>query len=227
MSSLQLKAQKREKFGSLEAKRIKNAGNIPAVILSKKGNADIIINSKEFELEFKKGNIQSKVIEIEVDGKKIKSIARTIDLDPVSDRVVHVDFLNLDEAKKVRAWPKVEIKNTEKSPGIKKGGFLNIRLHKVEVVCDDISKIPGSVVIDASRLAVGDKVRRDDVTLEAGVKFASSNNFLFASITGRGKSEDEAATGDAAAAAAGPAGAAVAAEEAAKKEAAKKDEAKK
>lgn len=191
MSSLQLKAQKREKFGSLEAKRIKKAGNIPAVILSKKGNVDVALNAKDFEIELNKGNIQAKVIEIEVDGKKINSIVRNIDLDPVSDRVIHVEFLNLDDTDKVRAWPQVTFKNTDKSPGIKRGGFLNIRLRKVEVVCDDIAKIPESIEIDAASLKVGDKVRRDDVKLADGVSFANGRNFLFASITGRGKSEEE------------------------------------
>ncbi len=222
MSSLQLKAQKREIFGSLEAKRIKKPGNIPAVILSKKGNVDIALNSKDFEIELSKGNIQAKVIEIEVDGKKINSIARTIDLDPVTDRVIHVEFLNLDEADKVRAWPKVTFKNIDKSPGIKRGGFLNIRLRKVEVVCDDVAKIPEKVEIDAAKLKVGDKVRKGDITLPAGVKFADAKNFLFASITGRGKSEDETPAGAGAAAEGGEA-----AKEGEAKEGEKKEEEKK
>ncbi len=196
MASFQLKAQKREKFGSLEARRIKKSGKIPAIVLSKKENLNISIDSKEFEVEFKKGNIQSRVIEIEVDGKKVQSIAKDINLDPVTDRVVHVDFINVGEGEKVRAWPKVEIINRDKSPGIKKGGFLNIRLRKAEVICDETAKIPDTIVIDAEKLKVGDKIRKDDISLEAGVKFATNRNFLFVSITGRGKmSEDATADG--------------------------------
>ena len=222
MSSFQLKAEKREKFGSLEAKRIKKSGNIPAVIMSKKGNIDITLNAKEFETEFKKGNIRAKVTEIEIDGRKINAITRNVDLEPVTDRVTHVELLNLDDAEQIKAWPQVKVINADKSPGIKKGGFLNIRLRKVEVICDSIAQIPESVFLDTSKLIVGDKVRRADVNPGEGVKFADNKDFLFASITGRGKmaEEETAAPADAdatAAAAAGPAGAAAAAEEAAKK----------
>lgn len=196
MSSFNLKAEKREKFGSLEANRIKKSGNIPAVILAKSGNKNITINAREFDIEYRKGNIQSKVIEIEVDGKKVKSIVRNIDLDPVKDKIVHLEFLDLENTKQVRAWPKVEISGKSISPGIKKGGFLNVRLRKVEVVCEDITKIPATIEIDVSKLHVGDKVRKDDINPGAGVKFATNRNFLFLSLTGRGKSADEDTSSD-------------------------------
>ena len=191
MSSFNLKAEKREKFGSLEANRIKKSGNIPAVILAKSGNKNITVNAREFDIEYRKGNIQSRVIEIEVDGKKVKSIVRNIDLDPVKDKIVHLEFLDLEDTKQVRAWPKVEITGRDRSPGIKRGGFLNVRLRKVEVVCEDIAKIPSIIEIDVSKLRVGDKVRKDDINPGTGVKFATNRNFLFLSITGRGKSATE------------------------------------
>ncbi len=192
MSSFNLKAEKREKFGSLEANRIKKSGNIPAVILAKSGNKNITVNAREFDIEFRKGNIQSKVIEIEIDGKKVKSIVRNIDLDPVKDKIVHLEFLDLEDTKQIRAWPKVEIKGRDKSPGIKRGGFLNVRIRKVEVICEDIAKIPDVIEIDVAKLRVGDKIRKDDVNPGAGVKFATNRNFLLVSITGRGKSATEA-----------------------------------
>lgn len=203
MVSFQIKAEKREKFGSSEARRIKKSGNTPAIILSKAGNLNITLNSKDFEVEFKKGNIQSKVIEIEIDGRKIKSIAKDIELDPVSDKIIHVDFINIEDGEKVRAWPKVEVLNSDKSPGIKKGGFLNKRLRKVEVICDNVDQIPESIQIDVAKLQVGGKIRKDDINPGEGIKFATSRNFLFLSITGRGKSaSDDAAADDAAAVAA-------------------------
>lgn len=214
MVSFQIKAEKREKLGSLEARRIKKSGNIPAIILSKADNLNITLNSKEFEVEFKKGNIQSKVIELEIDGKKIKAIAKDIELDPVSDKIIHIDFINIEDGEKVRAWPKVEIINSDRSPGIKKGGFLNRRLRKVEVICDNVNKIPESVKIDIAKLQVGGKIRKDDINPGEGVKFATNRNFLFLSITGRGKSADNDAAVDAAAATA------AAGDAAAKKEAA-------
>ena len=73
MSSFQLKAEKREKLGSLEARRIKLAGKIPAVIYSKNGNINVSLDKREFEIEFSKGNIQTRIVEIELAGKKIKA----------------------------------------------------------------------------------------------------------------------------------------------------------
>ena len=194
MSSFQLKAEKREKFGSLEARKIKKAGKLPAVIYSKNGNINVAFDKREFEIEFKKGNIQTRIVEIELAGKKIKAIAHKIELDPVSDTVIHVDFLNCDEARKIKAQTKINFSNQDKSAGLKKGGFLSIRMRKLEVICDSEDKIPQTIDFDITNLQVGQKVRAEQIKLPAGVKFAKKDNFLIASITGRGKMEEEATT---------------------------------
>lgn len=205
MSSFQLKAEKREKLGSLEARRIKLAGKIPAVIYSTSGNINISLDKKEFEQEFFKGDIQTRVIEIEVAGKKIKAITHIVEVDPVSDQPIHVELLNCDETKTFKAQPKIIFINKDKSPGLKKGGFLHINLRKVGVLCESADKIPATIEIDASSLQVGSKVRSQSLKLPAGVKLERNKNFLIASVLGRGKSEEDPA---AVAAAAGAAGAA-------------------
>lgn len=229
MSSFQLKAQKREKLGSLEARRIKRAGKIPAVVHSKSGNLNISIDKREFDVEIKKGNIQARVAEIEVDGKKVKSIANIISCDPVSDQIIHVDFVNCADSTSLRAWPKLVFVGRDKSPGIKRGGFLNIRVRKIEVLCDSEAKIPLTIEVDISKVQVGEKIRAHNIKLSDGVKFSNKTDFLIASITGRGKAEVEADAAAAAGAAAGAAGATDAAKKdsAAPKAAAKKEEAKK
>ena len=212
MTSLVLKAEKREKLGSLEAKKIKRTGRIPAVIYSKNGNINLTIDAKEFEHEYFKGNSQTSVIELELDGKKIKVIAHQIELDPVSDRPVHVDFLNCQESKLFRAQPKLNFANQDKSPGLKKGGFLHIVLRKVEVICDNEKIIPEAIAIDVGVMHVGQKIRGADLHLPAGVKLAKKGTFLIASIIGRAsKAEDDAAATAAAGAAAAPAAGAAAA----------------
>lgn len=197
MSSLQLKAEKREKLGSLEAKRIRKSGKIPAVVHSKKGNLNITFDKKEFDVELYKGNLQTRVIEIELDGKKIKAITSRVELDPVCDQAIHVDLLDCSDSKKFKAWPKVAFSNREKSPGIRRGGFLNVRARKVEVLCASEALIPQTIEIDIAKLHVGDKIWSDAVTLPEGVEFSKRAKFLVASITGRGKSatEDAAAEG--------------------------------
>jgi len=227
MSSFQLKAEKREKLGSLEARRIKLAGKIPAVIYSKNGNINISFDKREFEIEFSKGNIQTRVVEIEVAGKKIKAIAHKVDLDPVSDHPIHVDFLNCDETKAVKAKAKLNFINQDKSPGLKKGGFLHIVLRKVEIICQDAKNILEKIDVDVGSMQVGYKIRSNSLALPNGVTLARKDSFLIASIIGRGKAEDE--TPAAAAAAAGSAAtpAAAGAATAAKPAAGAKDDKKK
>ena len=127
MSAL-FQAEKREKFGSSESRRIRKCGRLPAVIYSKEGNVNLSLSVTEFEREYFKGGILTTVAEIEFGGKKIKVIAHKVELDPVSDRPVHVDFLSCEESKSLRAKPKLVFVNQEKSSGLKKGGFLHVAI---------------------------------------------------------------------------------------------------
>ena len=227
MSSFQLKAEKREKLGSLEARRIKLAGKIPAIIYSKTGNINISLDKREFEIEFAKGNLQTRIVEIDVAGKKVKAIAHKVELDPVSDHPIHIDFLNCDETKAVKAKIKLNFINQDKSPGLKKGGFLHIVMRKVEVICEDVKNIPEKVDIDTGTMQVGFKVRSNGLKLPAGVTLARKDSFLLASIIGRGKADDENAAAAAAAGGAAPAAGAAAAPAAGAAKPAAKDEKKK
>lgn len=191
MSSFQLKAQERNKLGSLEARRIKKAGMIPAVIYSKEKNINISLDKREFETEFSKGNILSRVAEIEVNGEKIKAIAHRVELDPVSDFPVHIDLVECDNNSKLKAKPRINFTNQDKCLGLKKGGFLHIVARKVEVLCDSEKNLIETIDIDIARLQVGQKVRSSQIKLPSGVEFKNKTNFLIASITGRGKAEEE------------------------------------
>lgn len=192
MTGVVLKAEKREKLGSIASKKIKQAGKIPAVIYQAGGNVNIAIDAREFEIEYFKGNAKTSVIELEISGKKTKVIAHKIDLDPVSDRPTHVDFLNCEESKTVRAQPKLKFINQDKSPGLKKGGFLHVVLRKVAVICDSANNIPTVIEVNVGSMPVGQKIRGKDLILPAGVSLAKNDEFLVASIIGRAsKSEEE------------------------------------
>ncbi len=200
MTNIVLKAEKREKLGSLEAKKIKKAGKIPAVIYSKNGNVNLSIDSKEFEHEYFKGTSLSSVVELEVEGKKIKVIAHKVELDPVSDHPVHVDFFNCEETKEIKAQPKINFLNQDKSPGLKRGGFLNVTARKVAVVCENEKSVPAKIDVDVGAMQVGQKIRGNDLKLPDGVKLAKNGKFLVASITGRvSKTEENPAAAAAAA----------------------------
>ena len=189
--SVSLKAQKREQTGSLATKKIKREGLIPAIIYGEKSNINLSVDTKEFEVFYYKGIALSTVVEIELDGKKIKAIAHKIELDPVSDRPVHIDFFDCSSNSAIRAKPKLTFVGKEKSPGFKRGGFLNVVLRRAEVVCDNEASIPNEIEIDASKLSIGSKVRSENVEMPKGVQFYKKSSFLIASITGRGKSDDK------------------------------------
>lgn len=199
--SVVLKAEKRENFGSSATKIIKREGRIPAVIYSKDGNnIHLSIDSKEFEREYFKGIALTSVAELEFSDKKIKVIAHKVELDPVSDHPIHVDFFPCEDKEAIRAKPRIIFVNKDRSPGLKKGGFLHVVLRRTEVLCEDAKSIPENLEIDASKLHLGYKVRADNLTLPAGVKLAKKGNFLIASLIGRGKSEENPAEGGDAAA---------------------------
>ncbi len=103
--SITLKAEKREQLGTASSRKLKNAGRIPAVIYAKGGNINLSLDVREFEAEYFKGKLPVSLIELEFADKKTKVIAHKIELDPVSDRPVHVDFFDCDNAKSIRAKP--------------------------------------------------------------------------------------------------------------------------
>lgn len=211
MTTVVFQAEKREKLGSLEAKKIKKAGKIPAVIYSAKGNINLTLDAKEFEHEYYKGTALTSVVELDFAGKKTKVIAHKVELDPVSDHPIHVDFYNCEETKEVKAQPKLNFVNQDKSPGLKRGGFLNVVLRRVSVLCDGAKSVPNSIEVDVGSIQVGQKIRGNDLVLPAGVKLAKNGKFLVASVTGRTSKADETAAAGGAAPAAGAAAPAAAA----------------
>lgn len=186
-----LNAKTREKLGSTESKRIRNNNEIPAVIYNKGGeNEYVVLSAREFETEYTKGDIKTRIAEIKADGKTIKALVHEVETHPVSDKPVHVDFVKVEEGKDVKVKVRVNYTNKEKSPGIKKGGFLNKINRSIEVVCS-ADKIPATVDLSIEEAHIGDKIEATAAVLPEGVKLASAKKAIIASITGRGKSTDE------------------------------------
>lgn len=228
--SIVLKAEKREHLGSSAAKKIRKSGLIPAIIYSKKGNVNLSLDGRQFERKYFEGDALATIMEVEFDGKKSKVIAHKIELDPVTDCPIHVDFFDCEESKTIRAKPRLVFVNQEKSPGIKKSGFLHVVLRRVEVICDSGETIPEKIEVDVGSLHIGNKIRAKDLKLPTGVKLAAKDDFLIGSLIGRGKSEEEqaaAATSEAAPATGTTAPAAGAAPQATAKTEEKKPAAKK
>ncbi len=198
---LTLTAQTRDVSGKGPARTLRRAGRIPAIIYGK-NSQEIRISTdlKELTTQYEKGHFTSKVMDISIDGNVIRVLPRDVQLDPVSDVPLHVDFLRINQGEQVSVMVGVRFINAEKSPGLKRGGVLNIVRRDIELICD-VDKIPEKIVIDLGELQIGDTVHISHVALPQGTSPAIKNrDFTIATVVGRTEStEDETKTADAAA----------------------------
>ncbi len=189
---LTLNGSIRKDLGSANTNRLRKDGKIPAVIYGEKGKENIYISvsKKEFDKEYFKGNIEIKPIELNIDGKKYKVLTYQLDLDPVSDFPRHIDFININGKKEVKVYIPVNFLGKDKSPGLKRGGFLNILKRKIQFYVDPMN-IPNCVEVNVEKSHIGDKIKITSLQLPAGLKVVDKTNFNVATITGRGKSTTE------------------------------------
>ncbi len=184
---IQLKAVRRARSGKGAARAERRAGRVPAVIYGDNKEPELIsIDFPEIYKHFIKGRFESTLVELDVDGEKTRTIPRDVQLDPVKDLPIHVDFLRLGKGARISVEVPVEYVNEEASPGLKRGGALNVVRHQVEVWCR-ASQIPEKIEVDLSGLEIGDVVHISDVTLPEGVEpTITDRDFTLCAITGAG-----------------------------------------
>lgn len=181
--SEQLKASVRDRVGKGAARELRREGLVPAVIYGeKKSPLSIALSSKDTTRAIHAGGFLSHVITVEVDGEAHRVIPRDYQLDPVKDKLVHVDFLRVGANTRLTVEVPVHFENEEASPGLKRGGVLNIVRHTVEVHCP-ASAIPESFTIDLSEAQVGDSLHVSAITLPASVTLTiTDRDFTIATI---------------------------------------------
>jgi large subunit ribosomal protein L25 len=196
-----LSAEKRERAGKGVARELRRESNIPAVIYGDKKEAvSIQLPVKEVTLEYQKGHMFTTLCDLTVDGKKELVLVRDVQIHPVTDRVLHVDFLRVSPKTTLKVNVPVHFSNQETSPGLKKGGTLNVVRHDVELVCQ-ATNIPEVLEIDLSAVQIGDAIKIRGVKLPAGAKPAiADRDFTIATIAAPRVAivEDEPAEGAAA-----------------------------
>ena len=169
MAEAAFKATPRDRVGKGAARELRRQGLIPAVIYGdKKPPLAIAISYKEAMQRIYAGGFLSHVIEIDVDGQAHKVIPRDYQLDPVRDFALHVDFLRIGAGSRITLEVPVHFANQEKSPGLKRGGVLNVVRHTVEVHCP-ADAIPEQLVLDLATANIGDSLHISAVTLPKGV----------------------------------------------------------
>ena len=167
MISLDANIRNTKTKGQLSSLR-KN-GNVPAVIYGGEAqNETISISKKLLKSLIDKENFLSNIVTLNVDGKPQNVLPREIKYHIISDEPIHVDFLRVVPGVKIRIEVPVQFINHEKSPGLKRGGVLNIVRRKVELRCPS-EKIPESLVIDLDGVEIGESFKISSINLETDV----------------------------------------------------------
>ncbi|PKP89106.1 MAG: 50S ribosomal protein L25 [Alphaproteobacteria bacterium HGW-Alphaproteobacteria-16] len=209
--TLTLSAETRDRVGKGASRALRREGRVPAVIYGgKKEPIGIHVEERTLFKLLHTGHFMNSVVMIEgVDGKPIRTLPKDVTLDVVTDRPVHVDFLRISEHAKVTVAVPVVFEDEAESPGLKKGGVLNVVRHELELVCD-AAHMPSEVTISLKGLEVGDSLHISAVTLPKGTESAiDDRDFTIATIVAPSalKSEEgEAAAADEVAADEVPAG---------------------
>ena len=164
-----LKALKRSNLSSGSTKKLRADGYIPAILYGgKDSNLNISISKKEISAIISSETFLSKVLEIEVEGKKEKVIPRDVAYNVVSEEPIHIDFMRIVTGKKIILNIPVKFINHPDSPGLKRGGVLNIVRRKVELKCPS-EKIPENLTIDLEGVDIGESFKISSVKLDPEV----------------------------------------------------------
>ena len=184
MSDVQnLSAELRSRAGKGAARQTRRDGRVPGVIYGNKQPATLIsVEPRELLRQLRKKAFHATLFDIACDGKKERVLPRDVQFDPVSDKPTHVDFMRVGEHTRVYVDVPVVFQNEAQSPGLKRGGVLNIVRHEVELICS-VDHIPQQITIDLAGLDIGDSVHISMVKLPEGVRPAiADRDFTVATI---------------------------------------------
>ncbi len=178
-----LKATKRESSSTGSNNKLRAKGYIPAILYGGKDpNQSISINKKEISSIIDSDTFLSKVLELDVDGKKEKVIPREVAYHAVSEEPIHIDFMRIVSGKKIILEIPVKFINHPDSPGLKRGGVLNIVRRKVELKCPAES-IPDEIIVDLVGTDIGTSIKISSVKLpESVIPTITDRDFVVATV---------------------------------------------
>ena len=168
--TLELKVEPRTKLGKGASYRTRQQGLIPAVIYGGDAAPEAVqVDERTLVRHYTTGAFLQTLVMLETGGKKTRVIPRAVQLDPVTDRPVHVDFLRLTAGGRVSLDIPVRFRGHAESPGLKRGGVVNVVRHEVALLCP-VDNIPEFIEGDISGLDIGDSLHISAFTLPEGVK---------------------------------------------------------
>ena len=178
-----LKATKRNSASTGQVNKLRSDGFIPAVLYGgKKSNLNISLKKLHIQDLVKTGTFMSKVFDLDIDGNPEKVLPREIAYDPVSDEPIHIDFIRIVKGSVLSLEIPVKFINSNKSPGLKKGGVLNIVRRKVALKCP-IENIPDEIIADLNNTEINTSLKISSVKLpEKVVPTITDRDFVIATV---------------------------------------------
>lgn len=191
----EIKAYVRARSGTGGARATRREAKVPAVIYGDgRAPETVALFSNELVNVMNRGRFLSSLLDLDIEGAKVRVIPREVQVNPVNDKLVHVDFQRVSPRSRIRVNVPVRFVNEGSSPGLKRGGVLNIVRHEIEVTCP-AEAIPDRFEFSLEGLDIGRSIHISAITLPEGVKTTIQNrDFTVATIAGH-KVEEEAAPG--------------------------------
>lgn len=198
MADIILNVEVREQTGTGNARAARRAGMVPGVLYGgAKDPVAIAVKANEFRKALYTGKLLGHLVTLKYGQETQPVIAKAVDVHPVTDEPMHFDLYRVDEHQTIKIAVPVHFKNHDDSPGLKRGGTLNVVRHDVELQCP-ADQIPEELVFDLAGLEIGDTIRISAFELPKGVEPAMDRDFVVATIAGSSAqaSEDAEATAE-------------------------------
>ncbi|PWT82490.1 MAG: 50S ribosomal protein L25 [Acidobacteria bacterium] len=194
---IELKATAREGTGKLANRALRAQKMVPGVVYGGAGQpSNVALEYRHVWQHYQSGHFLSTVYLLDVDGKKERVIPREVQVDPVRDFPIHVDFMRVSRSSRIDVMVPVQFLNEDASPGLKRGGVLNIVRHEVEFSCP-ADAIPERITVDLTGLEIGDSVHISAVKLPGGITpVIADRDFTIATIAGAASAKAEAVAED-------------------------------
>ena len=180
---LTLPAETRDRAGKGASRALRNQGRVPAVVYGNNQEPlSIHVEEKLLAKLLSSGHFMNSVVMIDAGGQQVRTLPKDVQFHPVTSRPAHVDFLRIGEHSSVTVAIPVRFEGEEDSPGLERGGVLNVVRHELELTCD-AAEIPDEIVISLAGLEIGDSLHISAVQLPQGVESAiTDRDFTIATV---------------------------------------------
>ncbi len=199
MAGIVLNVEKRDRTGTGGARATRRAGLIPGVLYGgPRGSVSIEIQAKDVEKALNSGKFLSRMVELNHQGERQPVIPRAVQFHPVTEQPIHVDLYRVEENSEIAIDVVVRFKNHEASPGLKRGGVLNVVRHTIKLKVK-ANAIPEEIAVDLTGREIGDSIHISQIQLPEGARpVIRDRDFTVATIAGRKAEEETTTTAEAA-----------------------------